>query len=205
MKTTKRWAAPLMGAAALAVSMPAHAQDNKSGRGPGPTPAMIAQLQAQMQAREADDTALLLNLRADQRPALMAFLASMTPPPPPWRGPMPGAPMPGAPAQDGPAQDGPKTMPPTDGFAQQLDRMTQDAARRSAEDAKRITAARTFYDSLDPAQRRAFEALMRLRHGRGPGFGPMGPGPMGMGGMGAGPMGAGPMGMGGMPPRPPRP
>ncbi len=194
MKTTTRWAGPLMGAAVLAVSMPARAQDHMGGRGPGPTPAMIAQMQAQMQAREADDTALLLNLRADQRPALMAFLASMTPPPP-WRGPMPGAPMPGAPGQDGPAQDGPKTMPPTDGFAQQLDRMTQDAARRSAEDAKRIVAARTFYDSLDPTQRRAFEALMRVRHGRGPGFGPMGPGPMGMG----------PMGMGGMPPRPPRP
>lgn len=191
MKTTKRWAAPLMGAAVLAVSMPARAQDHGGGRGPGPTPAMIAQ----MQAREADDTALLLNLRADQRPALMAFLASMTPPPPPWREPGQDGPMHGA-----PGQDGPKTMPPADGFAQQLDRMTQDAARRSAEDAKRIAAARTFYDSLDPTQRRAFEALMRLRHGRGPGFGPMGSGPMG-----AGPMGAGPMGMGGMPPRPPRP
>jgi hypothetical protein len=187
-----------MGAAVLAVSMPARAQDHEGGRGRGPTPAMIAQ----MQAREADDTALLLNLRADQRPALMAFLASMTPPPPPWRGPMHGAPMPGAPGQDGPEQDGPKTMPPTDGFAQQLDRMTQDAARRSAEDAKRIAAARTFYDSLDPTQRRAFEALMRVRHGRGPGFGPMGPGPMGAGPMGMGPMGPGPMGMGGMPPRP---
>ena len=197
MKTT-RWAGPLMGAAVLAVSMPARAQDHMGGRGPGPTPAMIAQMQAQMQAREADDTALLLNLRADQRPALMAFLASMTPPPPPWRGPMPGAPMPGA-----PGQDGPKTMPPTDGFAQQLDRMTQDAARRSAEDAKRIAAARTFYDSLDPTQRRAFEALMRVRHGRGPGFGPMGPGPMGAGPMGPGPMGMGPMGMGGDGPRPP--
>ncbi len=190
MKTT-RWAGPLMGAAVLAVSMPACAQDHGGGRGPGPTPAMIAQ----MQAREADDTALLLNLRADQRPALMAFLASMMPPPPPWREPMHGA----------PGQDGPKTMPPTDGFAQQLDRMTQDAARRSAEDTKRIAAARTFYDSLDPTQRRAFEALIRVRHGRGPGFGPMGPGPMGPGPMVPGPMGAGPMGMGGMGPRPPRP
>lgn len=188
-----------MGAAVLAVSMPAHAQDHKSGRGPGPTPAMIAQMQAQMQAREADDTALLLNLRGDQRPALTAFLASMTPPPPPWRGSMYGAPMPGAPGQDGPEQDGPKTMPPTDGFAQQLDRMTQDAARRSAEDAKRIAAARTFYDSLDPTQRRAFEALMRVRHGRGPG--PMGAGPMGMGPMGMGGDGPRPP-MGGMPPRP---
>ena len=197
--TTTRWAGPLMGAAVLAVSMPARAQDHAGGRGPGPTPAMIAQMQAQMQEREADDTALLLNLRADQRPALTAFLASMMPPPPPWRGPMHGAPRPGAPGQDGPGQDGPKTMPPSDGFAQQLDRMTQDAARRSAEDAKRIAAARTFYDSLDPTQRRAFEALMRVRHGRGPG--PMGAGPMGMGPMGMGGDGPRPP-MGGMPPRP---
>lgn len=202
MKTTTRWAGPLMSAAVLALPMPASAQDHGGGRGPGPTPAMIAQ----MQAREADDTALLLNLRADQRPALMAFLTSMTPPPPPWRGPMHGGLEQDGAGQDGPWQGGPKTMPPTDGFAQQLDRMTQDAARRSAEDAKRIAAARTFYDSLDPTQRRAFEALMRVRHGRGPGFGPMGPGPMGAGPMGMGGMGPGADGprppMGGMPPRP---
>ena len=187
MKT--RWAGPLIGAAVLAVPMAANAQAHGGDRGRGPAPAMLAE----MQAREADDTALLLNLRADQRPALMALLAAMTPPPPPWLDPQ----------QRGPAPDGPKPVPPSDGFAQQLDRMTQDAARRSAEDAKRIAAARTFYESLDPAQRRAFEALMRLRHGRGPGFGPMAPGPMGHGPMGRGPMELGGMGPGGDGPRPP--
>lgn len=187
MKT--RWAGPLIGAAVLAVPMAASAQAHGGDRGRGPAPAMLAE----MQAREADDTALLLNLRADQRPALMALLAAMTPPPPPWLDP----------PQRGPAPDSPKPVPPTDGFAQQLDRMTQDAARRSAEDAKRIAAARTFYESLDPAQRRAFEALMRLRHGRGPRFGPMAPGPMGHGPMGRGPMELGGMGPGGDGPRPP--
>lgn len=190
MKT--RWAGPLIGAAVLALPMAASAQAHGGDRGRGPAPAMFAE----MQAREADDTALLLNLRADQRPALMALLAIMTPPPPPWLDP----------PQRAPAPDGPKPVPPSDGFAQQLDRMTQDAARRSAEDAKRIAAARAFYVSLDPAQRRAFEALMRLRHGRGPGFGPMAPGPMGHGPMGHGSMGPGGDGprppMGGMPPRP---
>ena len=139
--------------------------------GRGPPPAMIAQ----MQAREADDMALLLNLRPQQRPALTAFLQSIAPPP--------------RPMQDPHAPEGPRPAPPTDGFAQHLDRMTQDAARHSADDTRRITAARTFYDALDPAQRSAFEALMRLRHGPGP-RGPMhgGDGP--------------PPPMGGMPRRP---
>ncbi|MES2421765.1 MAG: hypothetical protein V4595_10780 [Pseudomonadota bacterium] len=186
MKTIPIWAVPVMGAAVLAVPMPARAHDQDGAGGGGPTPAMIAR----MHAREADDTALLLNLRTDQRPVLMAFLASMTPPPPPW------LPMHSTPGQGGPALDEPRTMPPADGFARQLDRMTQDVARRSAEDAKRIAAARTFYESLDPAQRRAFEALMRLRRERGPGFGPVGAGPFGAGGGGPRPP------MGSMPPRP---
>ena len=129
--------------------------------GRGPTPAMIAQ----MQVREADDMALLLNLRAEQRPALIAFLRSMAPPPPP----------PPPPYRDG--QDAPDASPPTDGFADHLDRMAADSARRSAADTQRIGAAKTFYGSLDPAQRRAFEALIRLRHGPGP-RGPMPDGDM---------------------------
>lgn len=184
MKTTK-WVGPLMGAAVLALPVSAAAQDH-GGRGErGSAAAMMAQ----MQAREADDIALLLNLRADQRPALAAFLGSMTPPPPPWVG------------EGRSAQNGPQTMPPKEGFAQHLDRMTQDTARRSAEDMKRIAAARTFYDALDPTQRRAFEALLRLRHGRGPGFGPMGLDPMSLGPMRLGEDGP-PHPMGGMPPRP---
>ena len=111
---------------------------------------------AQRDAQEADDIALLLALRPAQRPALTAFLQSMAPPPPRF-----------PPVPQGPRSD--DAGPAGDGFARQLDRMTQDIARRSAEDTRRIAVARTFYDGLDPAQRRAFEALMRLRHGAGPG------------------------------------
>ena len=105
---------------------------------------------SQMQAGEADDIALLLHLRSEQRPALAAFLQSMAPPAPPRddRGPGPD--------------------PASQGFAERLDRMARDSARRSADDAGRITAARTFYGALDPAQRQAFDALMRLRPGPGP-------------------------------------
>ncbi|HXH16542.1 MAG TPA: Spy/CpxP family protein refolding chaperone [Sphingomonas sp.] len=165
MKTTI-WAGPSMALALLTLPLAAVAQDRAesggegrhqgpAGRGMsgrGPAPAMIAH----MQAREADDMALVLNLRAEQRPALLAFLQSMTPPPPP--------------KGDGPRA--PDASQPTDGFADHLDRMATDSARRSAADTQRIGAAKTFYGSLDPVQRRAFEALMRLRHGPGP-RGPM--------------------------------
>lgn len=120
---------------------------------------------ARMQQREADDIALLLTLRPAQRPALTAFLQSLVPPAPPQ--------------DDCPPRD---AVPPTDGFAQHLQRMTEATARHTAEETSRITAARTFYDGLDPTQRAAFEALMRLRHGPpmmhgGPGEGPMHGGP----------------------------
>ncbi len=112
----------------------------------GSPPEMIARIQA----READDIALLLNLRPEQRAALTAFPRSM--------------PRPAPPRED--SQPRPDTAPP--GFAERLDRMTQDYARRSADEAGRIAAARSFYDALDPAQRQAFDALMRLRAGASP-------------------------------------
>lgn len=101
---------------------------------------------ARMQQREADDIALLLALRPAQRPALTAFLQSLAPPEPP--------------RNDRPPQDA-----PADDFAQHLQRMTEASTRHAADDTRRITAARTFYDGLDATQRAAFEALMRLRHG----------------------------------------
>jgi hypothetical protein len=133
--------------------LPAIAQGpgERHGEDRGLPPAAIPE----RQAREADDMALLVGLRPEQRPVLMTFLRSMAPPqspPPPPRG----------------ASDPVRT----DGMALQLDRMTRDAARRSVDDTQRIAALRSFYDVLDPAQRRAFDALMRLRHGPGP-RGPM--------------------------------
>lgn len=146
---------------------------------------------ARMLTREADDVALLLGLRADQRPALDAFLQSQGPPPPP---------------RDAQAGEHDMTSPPADGFAQHLQRMEEMTKRRSDDDAKRLASARSFYGSLDQRQRSAFEALMRVRRGPGgpgrPG-GPDGPGfhgrgPGGPGGPGGrddrGPGGAGPGG-----------
>lgn len=131
---------------------------------------------AEMQARDADDMALLLGLRPAQRPALTAFLQSMVPPPPPGGDRAPDK-------EDDAAS--------SDGFARHLDRMAADSARRSEEDTRRIAAARAFYASLDAGQRRAFDAVMRLRHGPGPG--PHGPLHGGDGG---------PPWSGGRPPRP---
>ncbi|MGU3390235.1 Spy/CpxP family protein refolding chaperone [Sphingomonas sp. M1A8_2b] len=165
----------LAGLALLATTVGVSHGAQAQGPGDGPPPRADF---AKMQAREADDIALLLALRADQRPALTAFLQSMAPPPPPSAGDR-------APGIGDDAA--------SDGFAHRLDRMAQDSARRTEEDTRRITAARTFYASLDPAQRRSFEALMRLR--QGPGRGPGLHGPM-HGGDGDPPR------MGGMPPRP---
>lgn len=209
--TTKISLRPLISLAILAslggLPLPAAAQ--RQGEGP-PPPAEIAK----MQARETDDIALLLTLRPEQRPALTAFLQSTTPPPPPRGGP-------DGRAANGRAANGkgPDAAPSGDGFAQHLDRMALDAARHAAEDTRRITAARSFYEGLDPVQRRAFEALMRLRHGNGehgpggPGphgfgrHGPNGPVPGGEGPGGEGPGGGSPRGAGSppidaMPPRP---
>ncbi|KQN07716.1 Spy/CpxP family protein refolding chaperone [Sphingomonas aurantiaca] len=136
---------------------------------------------AKVRQREADDMALLLRLRPAQRPALTAFLQSFAPPAPPQRGEELRGPM------------------PDDGFARQLERMTEMTARRAADDTRRIAAARSFYDSLDATQQAAFEALMRLRHGipmmeprpMGP-MGPMPGGPIDQGPPGGGPFPGGP-------------
>ncbi len=100
-----------------------------------------------LQRREADDMALLLQLRAAQRPALDAFLQSFAPPPAMPRG------------------EKMREAMPSGGFEQHLQRMTEMTAQRGADDTRRIAAARSFYDGLDTKQRAAFEALMRLRHG----------------------------------------
>lgn len=175
MMTTRPRMTGLAGLAMLATTVGMAPGAQAQGLEDGPPPRADS---AKMQAREADDMALVLALRADQRPALTAFLQSMAPPPPPF----------GAGRAPGMGDD-----IADDGFARRLDRMARDSARRSEEDTRRITAARSFYASLDPAQRRSFEALMRLRHGPGRASGPHGPMQGGDGG---------PPRAGGMPPRP---
>ncbi len=132
-----------------------------------------------LQRREADDMALLLQLRAAQRPALDAFLQSFAPPPAMPRG------------------EKMREAMPSDGFEQHLQRMTKMTAQRAADDTRRIAVARSFYDGLDTKQRAAFEALMRLRHGPAmmgpPMMGPPMMGPSMMGPPMMRPMPGGPM------------
>ncbi len=122
-----------------------------------------------LQRREADDMALLLQMRAAQRPALDAFLQSFAPPSAMPRG------------------DKMREAMPSGGFEQHLQRMTEMTAQRAADDTRRIAAARSFYDGLDTKQRAAFEAMMRLRHGP-PMMGPSMMGPQMMRAMPGGPM-----------------
>lgn len=106
---------------------------------------------ATMRQREGDDLALILGLSAAQRPALAAFLAADAPPEPPMTRP-----------------DAPQ------GFEQRLAEQERRIGERTADDRKRLSAARAFYAALDTRQRSVFEAVMRLRHGPG-GPGPHGP------------------------------
>jgi len=133
-------------------------------RGPERGPANVDA----MQAREADDIALLLHLQPDQRGALVAFLSAWGPPPPPRDG------------GEGPNMRPGPSMPGGEDFARHLERFEAQATAHAAHDRSRLIAARSFYDSLDTPQRAGFEALMRLRHAppgpRGPG-GPLGAGP----------------------------
>ncbi|MBB4087515.1 hypothetical protein [Sphingomonas carotinifaciens] len=145
----------------MGLALPAVAQQAgpvPQGRGAGPD-------HAARQRREADDLALVLGLRQDQRPALDAFLAASGPPARPERR-----------AGERPAL--PNTPP---SFEQELDRMAERDTRHAAEARQRIGAARAFFAQLDQRQKQIFEAVMRLRRGPG-GFdrpGPGGPGPRG--------------------------
>jgi hypothetical protein len=114
----------------------------------------------------------LLQLKPAQEPALQAYVQAldsarqgMTPP--------------------GGAEAWPKTTP------ERLARMQQMMAQHQSAMTAMIDATRRFYDQLDPAQKRAFDAMPMMM---GPGMGPMG------GGMGPG---HGPGGPGMAPPPPP--
>lgn len=143
--------AGLVALMALGAAGGASAQD--AHRGPPPPPSSAAPMA--MRQHEADDIALVLRLRADQRPALNAFVESWGPPAPP----------PGPPPRP--------TMSEND-FPGDLARMEQRAAQRAVEDRERFASARAFYARLELPQKAAFDALMRLRQAPGgPGRGPM--------------------------------
>ncbi len=110
----------------------------------------------QVSARHADDVALLLGLRPDQRPALDAFLATI----------MPHGDRPGDRDGDGDRAAMGGDMPPAnEGTLARLDRMAAHVDRANAEAKQRIEATRKFYASLTAEQQRRFDALERLHHG----------------------------------------
>ncbi|MBW4330551.1 Spy/CpxP family protein refolding chaperone [Stakelama sp. CBK3Z-3] len=167
----------LAGVMASAVGTPAMAQQRPPANAPGmPDNAMDQQ--------RVDDMALLLNLRADQRPALEAYLKASAPP---HRG---GGPRPGGkPDQNPGRQGGPgdrgnrdgAANPPPPPSATSFDERLADMERREAEHGEqarqRIAALKSFYQALDAQQRTRFEAILRLDHGPD-GFAPP-PGPGG--------------------------
>lgn len=109
---------------------------------------------AQMRARHADDVALLIGLRPDQRPALDAFLATIMPPHGERQGGEGRPPMGDAAAPSA-----------NEGTLARLDKMSAHVDRANAEAKQRIEATRKFYASLTPDQQRRFDALERLHHG----------------------------------------
>lgn len=103
---------------------------------------------AKMRQRRADDLALLIGLRPEQRPALDAMLAAMEPPHRDW----------GRERTDGekPAAD--------DGMIARLDRMSARIDARSTAAKAKLDTLRRFYAGLSPDQKLRFDALERLRH-----------------------------------------
>lgn len=144
----KTWVAILatctIGGAAIAADQPAadHARWNRAD---------MQQMRAKREARKADDIAVLIGLRPDQRPALDHFLAAVRPP----RGGPDGMHRPGG--QDEASQR--DTALPA-----RLDAMAAKADQRDAMFKQKIAAMRQFYASLTPDQQHRFDALDDLRH-----------------------------------------
>lgn len=153
----KKWIAILAVCAASGAAMAAEQPD--AGR-PGRDRAAMEQRHAQREAKRADDMALLIGLRPDQRPAFDRFLQSMHPP------------------HDGPhGMRDAATRKPVEKDAPlpaRLDAMEAAIDRHDTQAKQRIAEARTFYASLTPDQQHRFDALDDLRddrmHGRREGF-----------------------------------
>lgn len=128
--------------ASLAQPAPAAGPAPADGRGwQRPDPAQMAQ-------RRADHLKAVLQLRADQEPALTAFVNAMKPDP---------AKMAQRRAERREAAD--LTTP------QRLDRAQARMAERQQQFARRAEATKRFYAQLSPAQQRAFDALHQGRGG----------------------------------------
>lgn len=136
-------------AAAVTMSGAAVAADQPDASHPGWNRAAMQEMHAK-RARRADDIALLLGLRPDQRPAFDRFLQSMAPPH-------------GGPGDEqGPDRPKPSSEDMT--TSARLDSMEAATDRRATMAKQKIAATRAFYTSLTPEQQRRFDALDRLRH-----------------------------------------
>jgi len=159
MKTTS-----LALAAALSLGLAGGALAQQPQAGPGPAPrGEHGQWQrhdpAQMAERRAQRLRDTLQLRADQEPALRAFLSATT-----------RQRQPGEMRHDRQAMRG-LTTP------ERLDRMQARMAERQQRFAQHAAAVKRFYAQLSPSQQKAFDALHqgmgkhrggRVGHGPGP-------------------------------------
>lgn len=145
----------------------------------GPVHAQMQQRMTERRAQRVQDLSTVLRLRPDQRPALDAFLASQAARP-----------------------DGRNRADRSDRrnltTPQRLDEQARRMQERQTEITRRTQALRTFYAALSTDQQQVFDALARLRGGRGDGARDGGRRMMRMGGPG---MGAGMAP--GFPPAPP--
>jgi hypothetical protein len=140
--------------------------------GPRPDFAQMRAHRAEIRQRRADDIALLIGLRADQRPGLDAMLAAVEPLHGP-RGPGAGTPPPPPPPPAGPEGEMEGTQ--HESFLAHLDRLSAHQDQMDDRAKQGLSAARAFYTSLDPDQQRRFDALDELRRidMRGGGMGGM--------------------------------
>jgi Spy/CpxP family protein refolding chaperone len=145
--------------AALMISGAAIAADQGTADHAHWNRADMEQMRAKREARRAEDMAVLIGLRPDQKPALDTFLQSLRPP---HGGP-------GEMRHAGPdmPSSGDATLPA------RLDAMAARADQRDNALKQKIAATRQFYAGLTPEQQRRFDALDDLRrdmHGRMGGF-----------------------------------
>jgi periplasmic protein CpxP/Spy len=159
---------PILFTLAVGLAAPLIAADTPPPGRQRPTPEQMEAHHADMEAKRAADIALLLGLRADQKPGLDAFLKSMEPPHRHGRGE--------------PGEGAPPPPPEAQGTLARLDHMSRDIDAHGAEAKQRIDTVRRFYASLTPEQQQRFDALERLKHEHGGmhhgphGFGHEGPG-----------------------------
>ncbi len=139
------FAAAIGAAPVSAADQPAQAQAGWQR----PSSEQIEARHAAMAAARSADVALLLGLRADQKPALDGFLQSL-------RGQHDGH-GPGRGPNHDPAQP--------EGTIADLDRMSQHIDARDADAKRRIETTKRFYASLTPDQQHRFDAMAQLMHG----------------------------------------